>query len=437
MKKSLLILSLGLINLGASAQAILTKWTKNTTGYYASYWENTNGSPTSPSYVFYNTTDSADVQRVCYSNDSIWITSKGMTQNMGKFLNPGAPSAQTFVYSFPRTTSVPSTKTVAPASFAIGALLNGVPIYGRGAGTSWTGSANAGGGPGIWNTEVYKAEGFVLDTAYGAHPQQQGQYHSHATPKRYYGTTSTSVHSPLVGFAFDGYPIYGPYGYSTAMSSGSAVTRMKSGYSLRNITTRTTLPGGATASQSGPPVNTTYPIGTYCEDYEWLATNGGDLDQYNGRFCVTPDYPSGTYAYFVTMTSAGIPQYPYYIGPYYYGNPNDGNFNSGCLTATVPSTGVSCATVTGLGNFEIAEKFKVYPNPTNTGDFNLLVNSEFIFNDYTAIIYNALGEKIGVQKLNSDINKITILSNTNAGIYFIHVINDAGETIGKQSIIKE
>ena len=36
------------------------------------------------------------------------------------------------------------------------------------------------------------------------------------------------------------------------------------------------------------------------------------LDQNNGRFCVTPEYPNGTYAYFSTVDKASFePTFPY------------------------------------------------------------------------------------------------------------------------------
>ena len=44
--------------------------------------------------------------------------------------------------------------------------------------------------------------------------------------------TSTS-HSPLIGFMFDGYPVYGPYAYSSANDSTSSIKRMVTGYALR------------------------------------------------------------------------------------------------------------------------------------------------------------------------------------------------------------
>ena len=116
-------------------------------------------------------------------------------------------------------------------------------------------------------------------------------------------------HSKIIGWAKDGYPIYGPYGYGSAMSPGSIVRRMTSGYTINS--SRTT--NGTT-----PPVNGTYPLGMFVEDYTF--TGGQDLDSKNGRYCVTPDYPNGTYAYFTSIDPALKPTYPYVIGDTFYGN---------------------------------------------------------------------------------------------------------------------
>ncbi len=137
----------------------------------------------------------------------------------------------------------------------------------------------------------------------------------------------------MIGFAFDGYPIFGPYGYVNADGSGG-VELMTSSYQLRNISTRTTLPNGSTASSAGPAVSTTYPLGSYQEDYTYTA-GSGTLDQYNGRFAVAPGYPGGTYGYYVTETSAAAPTYPYVVGPQYYGVIQSDNLQGG--TITVPS----------------------------------------------------------------------------------------------------
>jgi len=63
-----------------------------------------------------------------------------------------------------------------------------------------------------------------------------------------------------------------------------------------------------------------YILGDLVEDY--IYEEGiGTLDEYNGKFGPTPEYPNGTYAYYMTEDSSGNPVYPYIIGPKYYGTP--------------------------------------------------------------------------------------------------------------------
>ncbi len=95
---------------------------------------------------------------------------------------------------------------------------------------------------------------------------------------------------------------------------------MLTSYRTRSITERTKLANGTVLSSTyyGPTVNATYPIGSYLQDYEYVS-GLGDLDEYNGRWCVTPEYPTGTYAYFVTLDSTGALAYPYTMGPSFYG----------------------------------------------------------------------------------------------------------------------
>jgi len=225
--------------------------------------------------------------------------------------------------------------------------------------SSWTG-----GGDGIWRRNAVYAEVFTFDPC-NAHQPGSGEYHYHDNPvclryqlgdnitgtnvgtasATYAESTGTLKHSPLLGFAFDGYPVYGPYGYATATSASSGVRRIVSSYALRtdNTTTRTTLPAWAatyqgisatlTTTQYGPPVSATYPLGRYVEDYNYTA-GSGDLDEYNGRTCVTPEFPSGTYAYFVTIDASGNPAFPYYLGPQFNGTASGGNVTSISETTT-------------------------------------------------------------------------------------------------------
>ncbi|NDB79563.1 YHYH protein, partial [archaeon] len=120
-----------------------------------------------------------------------------------------------------------------------------------------------------------------------------------------------------IGWAYDGNPIYGPYGYSS--ETGGEIKAMVSGYQLIPQTDR---PEG-------------FPNGFFVEDYTF--TNFGDLDEHNGRFCKTPDHPEGVYAYFATINpeSDGFdttylnyrrPVFPYLIGDTYKSKSNQFNF---------------------------------------------------------------------------------------------------------------
>lgn len=76
-----------------------------------------------------------------------------------------------------------------------------------------------------------------------------------------------------------------------------------------------------TTAPNATPLPIIRQAGQYIQDYEYVSSLG-DLDIHNGRFCVTPDFPGGTYAYFTTFNNTQTtPTYPYIIGPTYYGDP--------------------------------------------------------------------------------------------------------------------
>ena len=154
-------------------------------------------------------------------------------------------------------------------------------------------------------------------------------------PKCIYAYTDSSRHSPIIGFSFDGFPIYGQYGYSSPLDPSSRIKLIKSSYRVRSISARTTYANGTTAAYPGPAVSLSYPLGSFLEDHEYVPELG-DLDLYNGRFCITPEYPSGVYAYFVTADSNGNALYPFVLGPKYYGQPIMANIgpNSGKVVPT-------------------------------------------------------------------------------------------------------
>lgn len=116
---------------------------------------------------------------------------------------------------------------------------------------------------------------------------------------RYYSQQRSGAgkHSPLIGISYDGIPIYGSTGYD---DSGNVIT-MTSGYTLNS-------------TRIGGPSTSTYPLGSFAEDYTFAGT--GTLDEHNGRFAVTPEFPNGKYCYFVTNT------FPYLIGDRYASTPD-------------------------------------------------------------------------------------------------------------------
>lgn len=328
-------------------------------------WSNGNQNQASPAYC--------GVQEISYSASWIYIRTTGLASHiMGPwYLN--AAHTQTFpnlavnqhaLYRIPRSAgqgSAPSTKTLTGLG-VIGYFVDGVAMFDSRDGFYWNGAAETGGGgTGYWNRDAYVNEGVTFDPGL-AHQEQTGNHHYHANPialryllgdhvtfnataKTYSESTGPIArHSPILGWVRDGYPIYGPYGYSSALNADSGLRRMVSGYVLRNgqngtdnlSSTRSTIPGWAqrvynvTAAQAGPPVNATYPAGRYMEDKAYLGDLGRtqgtdfDLDEYNGRYCVTPEFPNGTYAYFVSINADGSPAYPYNIGRAFYGSPAGG-----------------------------------------------------------------------------------------------------------------
>ena len=139
--------------------------------------------------------------------------------------------------------------------------------------------------------------------------------------------TATLNHSPILGYAYDGNPIYGPYGFSDPLDSSSSVARMNSGYQLKS-------------SRTDGPVDAPYDMGTFVDDYEWVATvdtGKTRLDINNGRFCVTPEFPQGTYAYFITIDATNKPVYPYILGENFYSLPVRSNYESKITQKSIPS----------------------------------------------------------------------------------------------------
>jgi hypothetical protein len=126
---------------------------------------------------------------------------------------------------------------------------------------------------------------FGTDT-HNAHPQPPaGEYHYHGSPVAMF-YTDTAVISPVIGFAADGFPIYGSY-----FDDNGTIRKATSSYQLK---------AGSRVTVSGVNPNGSYD-GQYIDDYEYV-NGAGDLDACNGMT------QNSSYAYYITDS------YPWVIG---------------------------------------------------------------------------------------------------------------------------
>ena len=309
-----------------------------------------------------------------------------------RFVN--IPKNQNIICRLPRTSTLAAppaveTGTSGPEA-AVGFLIDGVSMFDCTDGFSWTGSAEVGGNTGQWHRDAYVHEGMTLD--YGnTHQQNTGMYHNHANPlalryqmgdhisynsttKRYSETAGTPIkHSPLLGWMRDGFPIYGPLGYSTALDASSGIRRMVSEFVKRDGTTT----GVDNITVIGPSVSTTYPLARCIEDNanlgdlvksgvtKYAQGTDFDLNEYNVRYCATPEFPGGTSAYFMPLDASGAPAFPYHCNRYFFGTP----------TATTLTSIAETVTDYFLGGPNIQEGAKISNVDSTSGDVTLVWSS--------------------------------------------------------------
>lgn len=333
---------------------IFTSMANRVSGTSVTTWSNGSQSQKTPAYC--------GVQAIYSSSDWIYLRTTGLgSHTMGPWPAnfPNLPANQHVLYRLPRNPVLGNAGSLTGLG-SIGYFVDGVAMFDSRDGFVWNGSAEqGGGGTGYWNRDAYVNEGATFDPAY-AHQENSGTYHYHANPvalRQLLGdhveyvaasgvyreeTTPVTRHSPILGWVRDGWPIYGPYGYVNATNAQSGLGRMRTGFQLRNgqrgtdnlvNTGRGTIPAwavrayGVSAAQTGPGVSNTYPLGRYMEDNAYLGDLGlelgtdFDLDEYNGRWCVTPEFPGGVYAYFVSISTDGTPVYPYNIGRSFRSSP--------------------------------------------------------------------------------------------------------------------
>ncbi len=232
-----------------------------------------------------------------------YIRSDGLPDHKpGRFPNRGNPnSISTQDYSF-RVRLHPD-KAASPTPLGhqnFGVALNGVPFDPLTA-EYWNRDRRSG-----WNVEAMSgAMNLGLDR-HNAHVQPNGAYHYHAVPTGLIEKFPYRDRPAMIGYAADGFPIYGPYGYSDPANRQSAMVQLRASYRVKRGE-RPSGPGGAYD-------------GTYVQDYEYVP-GAGDLDACNGRDGVMPEFPGGTYYYVITAAYPFIPRC-------WMGTP-DGSFSRG------------------------------------------------------------------------------------------------------------
>jgi hypothetical protein len=376
MKKIVLttLLIVGLHSVFAQTNPVILNWLQNTTGIMGRHYVRNN-------YIPINDNTLANVLSVKYSTANVYVATNGIPSYItGPFLdgNPSLATSQNAIFKLPLNPVKNTGNPVNTTPNNIGLFINGVALFDYRDGVSWKSSTGAlAGGPlggmgdNVWNRDAIVAERIGFDCAKG-HPAM-GNYHHHQNPSAFSLDLSvisticnlyvadglylidSNVHAPLIGFAYDGFPIYGAYGFKNLDGTGGIV-RMKSSYQYRNISTRTQYANGTTVT-AGPPVSTTYPLGYFREDYEYVVnTNTEYLDDHNGRFCITPEFPNGTYCYFATVDQNWNSAYPYAVGPTFYGS----RVVAKVTTIVEPVT--TYLPSTGLAN-NIKTSIIVSPNP--------------------------------------------------------------------------
>ena len=211
--------------------------------------------------------------------------------------NPNSVEEQVHNFSIP-TNQKPASQPISlhnesgrgPPNTPFGIAVNGV-LFDPGTAEFFMGDRRA-----DWNYEALGGSVLLgLDANHG-HVQPNGSYHYHGLPTGLLKKLGVNAkeHSPLVGYAMDGYPVYALYGYKNPKDPKSGIQKMSSSFRLKKGK-RPNPPGGKYD-------------GAFSKDYQYIK-GSGDLDMCNGRFTVTDEFPKGTYAYFLTEDWPVIPRY--------------------------------------------------------------------------------------------------------------------------------
>ena len=207
----------------------------------------------------------------------------------GRFPGPGNPNsirAQSYtlrVALVPAANPMPTPSRVQP----FGIALNGV-LFDPGTAEFWNNDPRSG-----WIMEAIGGPRNLGLDSNNAHVQPDGTYHYHGIPTGLMTRLAQRETPTLLGYAADGFPIYGPFGYVDAAQGAGPLKKLAPSWRLRTGSRPDGTPPGRYD-------------GSYAQDFEFVPTHG-DLDSCNGRTGVTPEYPQGTYHYVLTETFPFVP----------------------------------------------------------------------------------------------------------------------------------
>lgn len=243
-----------------------------------------------------------------------YVATRGLAAHpMGPYgTNPNVATARDLTYTIPL---VPRQGEGPAGNGSVAVAWNGVALFNP------SDARDIGGCTG--NAAFLEADGV---DPYGGHPAPNGQYHYHTG---FFLRRATELglvdgperHSSLVGYAFDGVPIYGSYGYSDPRDPASPVRALRSCYRLK--AERTCCRDIAKCSLVAQFERKTLALGAFIEDYafdeESFTAGTCDLDMYNSRVAKTPEYPKGARVYVMTVAEDGTVTYPFVFGTRYWG----------------------------------------------------------------------------------------------------------------------
>ncbi len=441
-KLFLLLLFVSCTNFAQTNPAILS-WLQNNNNTLGRYYLTGNPTPI-------NTTINANVQLVQYSSNFVYVKATGVPAFVtGPFATGPVSTAlnNNYIIKMPLNPAVATTNTLV-GNGAIAAFINGTVAYKAGDGGSYN-NLNQ------WHSNAVYFENRGFDCAHGHPGPMTSDYHHHQNPSAFNIETvpsssicniyladglyvpNAATHGPLIGFAADGFPIYGAYGYTNPLDPTTPIKRITPSYRLRNITARTTLLDGTAAV--GPTLTEMVQImgpgqpqiqailGAYLEDFEYVA-GLGDLDESNGRFCKTPEYPNGIYCYFATIDANNKPVYPYLLGKYYHGTVQ------ATLHATISETVTTFTPALSVANNNLEQiGLSLFPNPSS--DIAVIQSYAPTVSDLKIEMFDINGKLILEDTLKQGSTMCYLnLEAVYSGVYFVK-ISDHKNSITKKVVV--